>query len=144
MSQLAAYLGQLSDTGAAANPTLVDGRQVVAFQAWVIETRSAGTGLNKYKALQQFFRWLVTEGEIVRPNGIKIRLRELGDKAGVEHAQRWRHSFAYEWKLAGGDTRDLMLLVGWTSEEMPRRYGASAAAERAQAVHARLGVGERV
>jgi site-specific recombinase XerD len=272
VSQLASYLGeQLSDTGAASSPTLVDGRQVVAFQAWVIETRSAGTGLNKYKALQQFFRWLVAEGEMVRSpmgevsqpravpklvevlsdeetrrileacqgsgfvelrdqalvrmfyntggrlaeigdllvsdldldtdsvvltgkggrqrrvrfgaktagalrryvrarnrrpglngidqlwiavkgarplraNGIKIRLRELGDRAGVEHvhAQRWRHSFAHEWKLAGGDTGDLMLLMGWSSEEMPRRYGASAAAERAQAVHARLGVGERV
>jgi hypothetical protein len=37
-----------------------------------------------------------------------------------------------------------MLLMGWSSEEMPRRYGASAAAERAQQVHARLGIGERV
>ncbi|WP_285688629.1 hypothetical protein [Actinoplanes sp. NBRC 103695] len=69
-----------------------------------------------------------------------------GDRAGVEHvhAQRWRHSFAHEWKLAGGDTGDLMLLMGWSSEEMPRRYGASAAAERAQQVHVRLGIGERV
>lgn len=47
-------------------------------------------------------------------------------------------------KLAGGDTGDLMLLMGWSSEEMPRRYGASAAAERAQQVDARLGTGERV
>jgi integrase/recombinase XerC len=80
------------------------------------------------------------------PNGIKIRPWELGDRAGVEHvhAQRWRHSFAHEWKLAGGDTGDLMLLMGWSLEEMPRRYGASAAAERAQQVHARLGIGERV
>jgi transposase len=51
---------------------------------------------------------------------------------------------AHEWKLAGGDTGDLMLLLGWTSEEMPRRYGASAAAQRAQHIHARLGIGERV
>ncbi len=27
------------------------------FQAWMIETRSASTALNKYKALQQFFRY---------------------------------------------------------------------------------------
>ena len=60
------------------------------------------------------------------------------------HAQRWRHSFAHEWKLASGDTGDLMLLMGWSSEEMPRSYGASAAAERAQQVHTRLGIGERV
>jgi integrase/recombinase XerC len=82
----------------------------------------------------------------LKSNGIKIRLRQLGERAGVEHvhAQRWRHSFAHEWKLAGGDTGDLMLLMGWSSEEMPRRCGASAAAERAKAVHARLGIGERV
>jgi integrase/recombinase XerC len=83
--------------------------------------------------------WIAAKGgRPLNPNGIKIRLRELGDRAGVEHlhAQRWRHSFAHEWKLSGGDTGDLMLLMGWSSEEMPRRYGASAAAERAQTVHA--------
>lgn len=46
------------------------------------------------------------------------------------HAHRWRRSFAHEWKLAGGDTGDLMVLLGWLSEDMPRRYGTSAA-ERA-------------
>jgi integrase/recombinase XerC len=30
----------------------------------MIESRSASTALNKHKALQQFFRWLVDEGEI--------------------------------------------------------------------------------
>lgn len=47
-----------------------------------------------------------------------------------------------QWKRAGGDTGDLMLLLGWTSEEMPRRYRASAAAERAQETHQRIGVGD--
>jgi hypothetical protein len=37
-----------------------------------------------------------------------------------------------------------MLLLGWSSEDMPRRYGASAAAERAMEIHQRLGVGENV
>jgi integrase/recombinase XerC len=41
-------------------------REIVAFQAWMVETRSASTGLNKHKSLQQFFRWLVEEGEIDR------------------------------------------------------------------------------
>ena len=50
------------------------------------------------------------------PNGIKIRLKHARPLAGVAdvHAHRWRHSFAHEWKLAGGDTGDLMLLLGWT------------------------------
>ena len=56
----------------------------------------------------------------------------------------WRHSYAHQWKLAGGDTGDLMLVLGWTSEDMPRHYGASAAAERALQTQARLGIGERI
>ena len=70
--------------------------------------------------------WIAVKGaRPLKPNGIKIRLRELGDRAGVEHvhAQRWRHSFAHEWKLAGGDTGDLMLLMGWSSKVMPRQRG---------------------
>jgi integrase len=61
-------------------------------------------------------------GEPARPNpfagrprhsaidseGIKIRLKRLGATAGVAdvRAHRWRHSFARQWKLAGGDTGD--------------------------------------
>ena len=89
--------------------------------------------------------WLATRGaQPLAPNGIKIRLKRLGQSAGVAdvHAHRWRHTFAHEWKRAGGDTGDLMLVLGWTSEDMPRHYGASAAAERALETQARLGIGE--
>lgn len=91
--------------------------------------------------------WLAERGgRPLTPNGIKIRIKRLGSAAGVSdvHAHRWRHSFAYQWKRAGGDTGDLMQLLGWTSEDMPRHYGASAAAERASekacnsAAHGRL------
>jgi hypothetical protein len=37
-----------------------------------------------------------------------------------------------------------MLLLGWTSEDMPRHYGASAAAERAMETQQRIGIGERL
>jgi integrase/recombinase XerC len=91
--------------------------------------------------------WLADRGTApLTPNGIKIRLKRLGQAAGVPdvHAHRWRHSFAHEWKRAGGDTGDLMLLLGWSSEDMPRHYGASAAAERAMETQQRIGIGERV
>lgn len=256
---------------AAATPVAVTRHHLEAFQAWMVETRSASTAVNKYKALQQFFRWLAVDEEEIdespmrrlrqprtvtrlipvishedtgkildtcrgkdfmdvrdaaiirmlyntgarlsevanlkvdnvdlaldsvryhgkgakdrrvrfgpktgralsrylrarrehpgaglpqlwlairgaRPltaNGIKLMLRRRGDAAGVPdvHAHRWRHAYAHQWKLAGGDTGDLMLVMGWTSDDMPRHYGASAAAERAQQVQARLGIGERV
>jgi integrase len=34
---------------------------VEAFQAWMIETRSASTAVNKHKGLQQFFKWLLVD-----------------------------------------------------------------------------------
>jgi len=36
-----------------------------------------------------------------------------------------------------------MLLLGWNSEDMPRHYGAGRC-QRAQSVHARRGIGERI
>ncbi|WP_244200695.1 site-specific integrase [Micromonospora arborensis] len=91
--------------------------------------------------------WLADRGgRRLAANGIKIRLKRLGLAAGVAnvYAHRWRHNFAHEWKRAGGNTGDLMLLLGWTSEDMPRHYGASAAAERAQEIQVQLGIGEGV
>ncbi|HWE88900.1 MAG TPA: tyrosine-type recombinase/integrase [Pseudonocardiaceae bacterium] len=274
-AQLARYLAEHSPDpeadAAAEDPTEATKAHVEAFQAWMIDTRSASTALNKHKGLQQFFKWLrddekeiehspmdrvrqpkipqklipimrdddtkklldgckgkgflqLRDEAIIRlyyntgarlsevgnlnvddldmttesvryhgkgskdrrvrfgpktaralsrylrarakhkgadlpnlwlaergggplaPNGIKIRLKRLGLTVGVTgvHAHRWRHNFAHEWKLAGGDTGDLMLLLGWTSDDMPRHYGASAAAERAQHTHQRSGIGERV
>jgi site-specific recombinase XerD len=272
-AQLGRYLAEHSpdpDADAGANdPCVVTRAHVESFQAWMIETRSASTALNKHKSLQQFFKWLQTESEIDRspmerirqpktpqklipviaeddtkrlldqcqgkgfaqlrdqalirlyantgarlsevgnlrlddvdlstesvhftgkgsrdrrvrfgprtaralsrylrarathrgaelpqlwladrggrplaPNGIKIRLKRLGQAAGIDgvHAHRWRHTFAHEWKLAGADTGDLMLVLGWASDDMPRHYGASAAAQRAQETQQRLGIGER-
>jgi site-specific recombinase XerD len=65
--QLADYLTEeMPGSGGARDPVVVVRREIVAFQAWMVETRSASTGLNKHKSLQQFFRWLVEEGEIDR------------------------------------------------------------------------------
>ncbi|MBG0567556.1 tyrosine-type recombinase/integrase [Actinoplanes aureus] len=91
--------------------------------------------------------WLAERGaKPLAPNGIKIMLKRRGAAAGVTnaHAHRWRHNFAHEWHKAGGNTGDLMLLLGWASEDMPRRYGASAAAERAQELQTQMGIGEKV
>ena len=101
----------------------------------------------KHKGAELPDLWLADRGgKPLKPNGIKIMIKRRGLSAGLTgvHAHRWRHNFAHEWKRAGGDTGDLMLLLGWTSEDMPRHYGESAAAERAQETQLRMGIGEHV
>ncbi|WP_238016979.1 phage integrase N-terminal SAM-like domain-containing protein [Dactylosporangium sp. AC04546] len=69
-AQLGRYLGEHSPDpdaeDAAEDPTDVTKAHVEHFQAWVIETRSAATALNKHKGLQQFFKYLVDEDEMDR------------------------------------------------------------------------------
>jgi integrase/recombinase XerC len=88
----------------------------------------------------------VRGSEAISANAVKLMLQRRGEQAGVSnlHAHRWRHTFADEWKLAGGDTGDLMLLLGWASEEMAHHYGASAAAQRARDLQGRMAIGESV
>jgi site-specific recombinase XerD len=132
----------------------------VCFQGKGAKDRRVRIGPKTARAVSRYLRargshkgfglpqlWLAVRGaQPLHANGIKLMLKRRGLRAGVDgvHAHRWRHSYAHEWKLAGGDTGDLMLLLGWTSDDMPRHYGASAAAERAQQVQARMGIGERV
>jgi integrase/recombinase XerC len=136
------------------------GTESVRFHGKGAKDRRVRVGPKTARALSRYLRarakrkgaglaalWLAERGErALAANGIKIRLKRLGAAAGLDgvHAHRWRHNFAHEWKRAGGDTGDLMLLMGWSSEEMARHYGASAAAERAQEAQQRLGIGERV
>ncbi|WP_279579302.1 hypothetical protein [Fodinicola feengrottensis] len=55
-----------------------------------------------------------------------------------------RRSLVRMWRRSSGDTGDLMVLMGWSSEEMASHYGASAAAERAQQTRVRMRIGENV
>jgi hypothetical protein len=68
-AQLGRYLADYShdpDAEAAADdPAEVTRRHVEAFRAWMIDTRSASTALNKHKSLQQFFKWLTVDEQAV-------------------------------------------------------------------------------
>jgi integrase len=84
-AQLGRYLGEYSPDpeadDAAEDPTAVSRAHVEAFQAWMIETRSAPTALNKHKALQQFFKWLILdEGEIGRSPMERVRQPKMPQK----------------------------------------------------------------
>jgi integrase-like protein len=79
-AQLARYLGEYSPdpeaVAAAEDPVEVSRAHVESFQAWMIQTRSAATALNKHKRLQQFFKWLRDdEQEIKRSPMERVRQR---------------------------------------------------------------------
>jgi site-specific recombinase XerD len=80
------------------------------------------------------------------PDGVRERIRVLGDAAGIPdlHPHRFRHTWAHDFLMAGGQERDLKRLAGWSSDVMLERYGASAADARAKAAAQRMKRGDRV
>lgn len=89
--------------------------------------------------------WLGKQGRLQK-SGIQQMLRRRGIRAGLGniHAHQFRHTFADDWLEAGGTESDLMVIAGWSSPQMVRRYGRVAAGRRAQAAHARLSPGDRI
>ena len=90
--------------------------------------------------------WLGLNGRgAMTDNGIAQMIRKRGVEAGIGglHPHMFRHTFAHEWRMAGGDDDSLMRLVGWRSRQMLHRYGASAADARAREAHNRLMPGDR-
>ncbi|MFJ7215070.1 tyrosine recombinase XerC [Amycolatopsis sp. NPDC098790] len=82
-------------------------------------------------------------------NGIKIMLRRRGRAAGASealgrnlHAHLGRHFQSHNFLAEGGNEGDLMLLNGWTTPQMARRYGRSAATSRAHESAQRIRVGD--
>lgn len=71
---------------------------------------------------------------------IKRRSRAVGDHI---HPHQLRHTAAHHHAAAGMSETDMMRIFGWKSSEMPKRYGSSAADERAREAKRRLGLGNR-
>lgn len=108
--------------------------------------------LDKYLRKRAGHRWahleqvFLTQRGALSPDGLRERIRARGDAAGIAHLHphRFRHTFAHDYLLNGGQERDLKRLAGWTSDTMLERYGASAADERAKAAAQRMRRGDRV
>jgi integrase/recombinase XerC len=75
---------------------------------------------------------------------LKRRGRALDPPMPGLHAHMFRHTAAHRWMAEGASETDLMRIMGWRSPQMLRRYGASAADQRARAAHKRLGLGDLV
>lgn len=89
--------------------------------------------------------WIGREGPLT-DFGVGRMLKRRGQTAGVENLNphRFRHTFAHQFLTNGGRESDLQLIAGWTSGEMVRRYGRSAAFDRAVEAHRSLSPGDRL
>ena len=81
------------------------------------------------------------------PDGVRERLKVRAERAGLDPGGCTRIGSATPRPISllnGGQERDLMRLLGWRSESMLSRYGASAADHRAMHAARRLRRGDRV
>jgi integrase len=108
--------------------------------------------LDRYVRMRTQHRWahldalFLTQRGALSPDGARERVTLRGQLAGLErvYPHRFRHTFAHDFLMSGGQERDLKRLAGWSSDVMLERYGASAADARAKAAAQRLKRGDRV
>lgn len=94
----------------------------------------------------QFALWLGERGALT-DSGIRQmvwrRSTEAFGREGRLHPHQLRHTAAHAHAKAGMSETEMMRLFGWKSDAMPKRYGASAADERARAAKKSKGLGNR-
>ena len=91
--------------------------------------------------------WLAArEGIPITASGLAQMLRRRAEQAGIGHVHphQLRHTSAHIFADLGGSDGDAMALFGWRSPDMPRRYGRSAAVERAQRTSRRMSPADRL
>lgn len=108
--------------------------------------------LDRYLRARSASRWshldalFLSQRGAMTPDGVREVITRRGAQAGIEHLHphRFRHTFAHDFLMNGGQERDLKRLAGWSSDTMLERYGASAADARAKAAAERMRRGDRV
>jgi site-specific recombinase XerD len=88
--------------------------------------------------------WLGVKGPL-SSSGIAQLLNRRSRTAGLGriHPHQLRHTAAHAWADNGGSEGDAMALFGWSSPEMPRRYGRAAKVTRAQKAARKKSLGDR-
>lgn len=98
---------------------------------------------HKHARMEQL--WLGQLGGALTTSGAYRLLERRCQEAQIPriHPHKLRHLAAHLWADAGGSEGDAMALFGWSSSEMPRRYGQSAQVERAHRAARRVSQADR-
>jgi integrase/recombinase XerD len=90
--------------------------------------------------------WLGGRGGAFTHWGIRQMLARRAEEAGIGHVHphQLRHTAAHVWMDNDGSEGDAQELFGWSSSEMPRRYGRSARTARAHRTARRKSLGDRL
>jgi site-specific recombinase XerD len=125
--------------GSKVRPVYFGARTARALDRWLRERRK-----HRWTHTTAFF---LGERGPLTPDGVRELVKVRGRAAGIRdrlHPHRFRHTFAHDYLLNGGQGPDLKRLAGWSSDVMLERYGASGADVRARAAAKRLRRGDRV
>jgi integrase/recombinase XerC len=109
------------------------------------KTRAVIVGVSTARAIQKYLSWRAKQPGADLPDlwlgargrltvsGLDRLIRLAGTRAGLNvNPHLLRHTWAHCYRLNGGQTDNLVYLAGWSGPAMALRYGASAAAERAE------------
>jgi site-specific recombinase XerD len=90
--------------------------------------------------------WLGARGRApITPDGVKAIVQRRAASCGIKlHPHMFRHTWASQFRSAGGSEGDLMVLGGWRSRAMLDRYGKAVAEERARDAYRKLSFGDRL
>jgi integrase/recombinase XerD len=103
--------------------------------------------IDRYLRLRAKHRWAhrpklwlgINNRPLMTANGVYQMIQRRGQQCGVPvFPHKFRHHFSHTWLDNGGAEGDLMELNGWSSEQMLRRYGASARGARARRSYDRI------
>jgi integrase/recombinase XerD len=123
------------------------------------KTRRVPFGAKTGQALDRYLRirarrkksdqpglWLGAKGTVLTASGITKMLARRAREAGIAHIHphQLRHTAAHDWMDHGGSEGDAMALFGWSSSEMPKRYGRAASTSRAHRAARRASRGDRL
>ncbi len=131
-------LAHVTGKGSKTRPVYFSARTVRALDRYLRVRR-----VHRYASIDALF---LTQRGPLSTDGARDLIKARGQAAGIPdlHPHRFRHTFAHDFLMNGGQERDLKRPAGWTSDAMLERYGASAADARARAAAQKMKRGDRV